>query len=157
MEFDVRLTEKGLNDIFIQRAYKGSNGKMSILSGLILIVLGILLRTRGQDLSYTLILIILGIIFPMSLPFRIRRQARSIGKQNLADHYLLNENGVHYVHGGNHMQIPWDKIFQVIEYQSGLVLNLGSNQLTVIPRDGNDGCYEAIRAEFSRYKEILSK
>ena len=35
-------------------------------------------------------------------------------KCDLADHYLLNENGVHYVHGGNHMQIPWDKIFQVI-------------------------------------------
>ncbi len=157
MEFDVRLTEKGLNDLFLQRAYKGSNGKMSILSGVILIVLAVLLRARGQDIAYTVILIILGIIFPLSLPFRIRRQARMIGKENMADHYSLNGDGMLYTHGENEMYIAWDKIYQVFEYKAGLVMVLGPNQITMIPRDGAGAQYDAIRTEISRYKRILNK
>ncbi len=159
MEYFVNLTEQSVYRILKQRAYSSQYGRMSLIGGVILIFLGVVLLLRGDtEWIYTILMFILGIALPCSVPVNLRKTAKMSTKDTRADGYEFGPNGVRYTHLGKEMFISWDRVGYVAEYPTGMVFDLRSNQITLIPRGSvSDETYAEMKNEIERYHEIVER
>ena len=158
MEFEVRLNRKDVSGMMVDRVYRSSNGKMSLLAGCAVIVLAIVIFFQNTSpLFYPAILLACGVILPLSPLIQIRMTAKRMIDETVPDHYIIGDRAIRYSHNGNWMEIGWNKIYQIQEYRKGIVIDLSAKRITMIPRAAVPDIYDNIVREFQMYKGVVKK
>lgn len=156
MEFEVRLKRKELSEFMINRVYRSSNGKMSILAGIIIIVLaGVIYFQNESPVLYPVILFACGAISPLGPAIQVIMMTRRGIDESVPDQYVMREKEIRYSHNGHSMTIGWNRILCVQEYPEGIVMDLPGKRILMIPRKAVPDLYERIVQEIKAHKEII--
>lgn len=136
MKFSICLTKRDIFISLMYNTYKHYAGIASIVAGILIIVMALVL----PDLSdvYKVILIILGIVLPVSKPislyYKAKTTARKMEESEQKDMYYVDDEKMKVIHGGKNFQVEWNNVYKIKEFQDYIYIYTSPAQFMVIPR-----------------------
>ena len=148
ISLDIKITAKDLFRFNMKQAYKGMQGILSIV--LPLLVFAYAVTTFGQvDIIYTLLYVVLGIVFLVYVPFSLwKKSGKVVTDPNNALsktlHYEFTEESIHVSVEAESVEFKWENIFQM--KTSGDLLLIYTNRINayILPLAQVGDQYEAL-------------
>lgn len=146
-EFEVTITDKDMFRFNLYHAYHGFQGIIATLVGVwVLIMAGL---TFGKvNLMYTIIYILLGILFliyvPGNLYLRSKKQISSSEVLKNALQYRIDDDGVHVSQGEQTADLPWKQIYKMVSTKNQLLIYSSRLNAYIIPREAVREQYQTI-------------
>lgn len=131
----------------LYHAYHGFQGIIATLVGVwVLIMAGL---TFGKvNLMYTIIYILLGILFliyvPGNLYLRSKKQISSSEVLKNALQYRIDDDGVHVSQGEQTADLPWKQIYKMVSTKNQLLIYSSRLNAYIIPREAVREQYQTI-------------
>lgn len=137
-EFDITMTVKAMRDYRFYHKYTRFAGIMELILGLFLIVFGIFTIGRTQ-VSYTLVLIVIGsfflIIMPLSMYFRAASTVKTNKRFKEPTHYVMSKDKMFLSMGEYSQDVSWDMIYKVKETKTSILIYFSAFGANVLPKD----------------------
>lgn len=147
--FDVKLQPKDLYRFNMYQTYTGLQGWISIILGILgFVMAGI---TFGEaEIPYTVMYIVVGLLFLFYVPVSLWFRAKSTLKTNavLAGelHYEVSEEQIRVTQGQESGELPWDAIYKIVSNKSQILIYSTRINAYVIPREQIGEQYEVFCA-----------
>lgn len=148
-KFEVKLTAKQLFEFLIYHTYSSFSGYIGVVVSLCALMAGF--YTFGSlSLSYSIMLILSGLLFTVINPVLLyRRAGNQVNQSNMPIFlYLLNGTGMHVTVDGNQNDYPWSDITKVTSTKSDIVIYVEKNKAYILPK-------EAIGDQLEQAKSLI--
>ncbi|SFB21513.1 YcxB-like protein [Acetitomaculum ruminis DSM 5522] len=152
-EADIKLSADDVYDFTMYHVYSKFSGIFSIILGILII--GLAVYTYDTvSLGYTIIYLLVGVIFiaynPVALKLKAKKQFTN--NQALASniHYIFDEKGVHSTLANERADVEWVSIFKVVETRRNFLIYTTTINASIIPKS-------QLGETESQIRQILSK
>lgn len=164
VSFDVQLQPKDLFRFNIYQTYTGMQGILSIVLGILGFVMAGL-SVGKAEIPYTVMYIVVGLIFlfyiPVSLWFRAKQSLKNNAVLAGKLHYEVSEKGIHVVQGKETGDLPWDAVYKLVSNKHQILIYTTRVNAYVIPReqigDQYDGFCEVAKKVLKPFQLKLRK
>ena len=164
VSFDVQLQPKDLFRFNMYQTYTGMQGVLSIVLGILGFVMAGL-SVGKAEIPYTIMYIVVGLIFLFYIPVSLWLRAKQTLKANavLAGklHYEVSEDSIHVTQGEDCGELPWDAIYKVISNKKQILIYSSRINAYIIPReqigDQYDSFCEVARKKLESFRLRLKK
>lgn len=164
VSFDVQLQPKDLFRFNIYQTYTGMQGILSIVLGILGFVMAGL-SVGKAEIPYTVMYIVVGLIFlfyiPVSLWFRAKQSLKNNAVLAGKLHYEVSEKGIHVVQGKETGDLPWDAVYKLVSNKHQILIYTTRVNAYVIPReqigDQYDGVCEVAKKVLKPFQLKLRK
>ncbi|WP_027422249.1 YcxB family protein [Lachnobacterium bovis] len=157
VEFKTRLQSKNLFRFNMYQIYTSSQGIISIIAAIFVIVVGFY-NLQKVPLQKTILTFAIGLLFLFYLPITLYRRAKVSIKQNeiLAGeiNYTLSKEGVKVKCNEEEAVLPWKSVYKVVETKTNILIYSTRVNAYVIPREQVKDIYDDI---FAVVNENLEK
>ncbi len=148
-EFDVNLTPQDMYKFNMYHTYHGMHGVLSIVMAIFVFVVAAV-TWREVDTAYTVIYIILGLLFvfymPLNLWIHAKMQMQKSEALRNTQHFIVDDTGITIVQGEEQATLEWNKIYKVVSTKSNLLVYSTRVNAYVFPRRDLGEHYEPICA-----------
>jgi hypothetical protein len=146
VSFDVKLQPVDLYRFNIYQTYRGVQGWISIILGILCFVMA--KTTWGEaELPYTIMYVVVGLLFwfyiPVSLWLRAKATIRTNAVLSGTLHYEVSESGFHVTQGDEEGELPWDAIYKAISNKHQILIYTTRINAYIIPREQIGDQYDA--------------
>lgn len=148
-KFDIQLTSKDLYGFNIYQTYRGSQGMLSILIGLITFIMGGI-SIWQKNYSSAFLYIVFGVIIIVYIPFSLWLRVNQTMRVNevLAGvlHYEVSEKWVRVTAREESAELTWDLIYKFVADSKRVLIYSNRINAYVIPREQLGDKYEELVA-----------
>jgi hypothetical protein len=147
VSFDVKLQPQDLYRFNIYQTYRGMQGWISIILGILSFVMAV--TTWGKtELIYTIMYVVVGLIFWFYIPVTLWLRAQATIRTNtvLAGelHYEVSEDCIRVTQGEEAGELPWDAIYKMISNKNQILIYTTRINAYIIPREQIGDQYDAL-------------
>jgi hypothetical protein len=162
--FDVKLQPVDLYRFNIYQTYRGAQGWISIILGILSFVNAV--ATWGRtELPYTIMYIVVGLMFwfymPVTLWFRSKATIRTNAVLSGELHYEVSDSGFHVTQGEEQGDLPWDAIYKAVSSKHNILIYTTRINAYIIPieqlGDKYDAFAELARKNLESYRVRIKK
>jgi hypothetical protein len=147
VSFDVKLQPQDLYRFNIYQTYRGMQGWISIILGILSFAMAVT-RWNREELIYIIMYIVVGFIFwfyiPLTLWFRskVTLRTNAVLAGNL--HYEVSEDCIRVTQGEEAGELPWDAIYKMISNKHQILIYTTRINAYIIPREQIGEQYDAL-------------
>lgn len=144
--FDVKLQVKDIYRFNIYQIYRGLQGWISIILGILSFVMAGVTGGEGEYL-YMILYIAVGFLFLLYIPGSLWLRAKASLKTNavLAGtlHYEISDACIRVTQGEEAGELPWDAVFKVVSTKNQILIYSTRINAYIIPREQMGDQYDA--------------
>ena len=138
LEFETKLSVNDLYRFNIYQIYRGSQGIISILLGILAFIMSGLVFSRGQ-IGYGILYVVCGIGFILYIPGSLWIRVKATMQKNeiLSGvlHYTVTEKGITVKAGEEEAELPWDMVYKVTSTKGQILIYSNRLNAYVVPKE----------------------
>lgn len=153
ISFDVKLQAEDLYRFNIYQTYRGIQGWISIVLGIIGFVMAGVTWNEAERL-YTILYIAMGLLFWFYLPVTLWFRSKATLKTNVVLagvlHYAVSEDSIRVTQGEESGELPWDAIYKIVSDKKQILIYSTRINAYIIPR-------QQIGDQYGAFAELAAK
>lgn len=164
IELDVKMTFEDMYRFNLYHAYHTSQGILSIVLGVMLVLISVLSwgdANVAYNVLYLLAAVLIVVYVPVNLRSRVKKQMKNTAVYHQPIHYTFDENGITTSFSDQSVTMPWKQLYKIVSTKHLVLLYGGRIRANVIPRDqlGSDyaALYELAKAQMESYRFKMKK
>lgn len=159
IELDVKMTFKDMYRFNLYHAYHTSQGILSIMLAVMLVLISVL-SWGDVNVTYNVLYLLAAVVIlfyvPLNLRSKVKRQLNQSEVYQKPIHYSFDENGITTSFADQSVTMPWKQLYKIVSTKHLVLLYGGRIRANVIPRDqlGDDytALFELAKAQVDSYR-----
>ena len=159
IELDVKMTFKDMYRFNLYHAYHTSQGILSIMLAVMLVLISVL-SWGDVNVTYNVLYLLAAVVIlfyvPLNLRSKVKRQLNQSEVYQKPIHYSFDENGITTSFADQSVTMPWKQLYKIVSTKHLVLLYGGRIRANVIPRDqlGDDytTLFELAKAQVDSYR-----
>ncbi len=153
LKFDIKITEKELFAFNLEQAYKGIQGVVSIVFGIIIIAAVIFSAIKGNAanvIMYIVVGLIVLLYVPVSLKGRVKISMKSNEVFTKPLHFTIDEKQIGVSQGKEAATLPWEDVYRFVANDRRILIFSNRKNAYIMSK-------EQLGDNFDKLKDIAEK
>lgn len=148
VSFDIKLQPKDLFRFNIYQSYRGTQGILSILLAIVVLVIAI--SCFGQDrISYGILYLVVSVLLLLYIPVTLWMRAKHTIRTNQVLsgvlHYEVSEACIRVTQGEEAGELPWEHIYKMVSTKHQVLIYSNRINAYIIPREQLGSQYDTLK------------
>ncbi|MGN0342320.1 MAG: YcxB family protein [Roseburia sp.] len=156
VEFEVKLTQKDMYRFHMRHIYTSIHGPLSIFFAILAFAMAAY-AYNGEHSNYTVIYVLLGIVFLIYFPLnsKLKAAAQIAASNGLRDgiRYRFSDDGIKVFVGEESQELDWNQIYKMQSTKHQILIYTSRRYAYIITREAVGDQYEALHEMADRCLE----